>query len=120
MESPERQLSHMHGSIVKAAAILGASIVLSVALLGVGAWILVERAVDRVTTASERLAQAVERAPGQIAIKQPVSLDLPNAMKVGFEPKLPLRVQAENSINEHTGGRAQFELQLFKGPDKEK
>lgn len=108
----------MHGSIVKAAAILGASIIISVVMLAVGAWILVDRAVGRVSAASERLAQAVEKAPSQIEIKQPVSLDLPNAMKVGFEPKLPIRVQVENSINQHSGDRAQFELQLFKGPEK--
>lgn len=118
METPEQQLSHLHGSIVKAAAILGASIVISVALLGIGAWVLVERAVSRVNSASERLAQAVEKAPSKIAIDKPISLDLPNAMKVGFEPKLPIRVQVENSINQHTGNRAQFELQVLQGPDQ--
>lgn len=123
----------MEGNVVKAAWILGGSIVLSVVIFGVGAIFMVvwfsRASGDRAERISERAAQAVIEAaththvtlnaseqPIKVALdaSQPlrVGFDGTTPVKVGFENKLPMALRVENSLDEEKGTRAPLVLKL--------
>lgn len=102
----------MEGNIVKAAWILGGSMLASVVLAGVGLFvgvlILSNSAWKHLDVFSQRAADAVLEAPKNTT----VHFDPTAMVKVGFEPKLPVAVRLENSMDEHRGTRAVFEVEV--------
>lgn len=102
----------MEGNVVKAAWILGGSMIASVVLAGVG--LFVGGAILSATTwkqldkFSQRAADAVVEAP----TKTRVAFDTQQPVKVGFENKLPMALRVENSLDEEKGTRAPLVLKL--------
>ena len=104
----------MEGNVVKAAWILGGSILASVVVAGVGiliaGTILVGVIGKKLDVLSQRSAEAVMNAPKNTMVS--LKANDGAAIKVGFEPKLPLAIRAENSLDDATGKRAAFEVDV--------
>lgn len=104
----------MEGNIVKAAWILGGSIFLSTIVFGAGAAALSLYALkttgQQADELSKRSADAVLHAPEHTHVALRSEDGTP--LKLGFEPKLPLAIRAENSLDDHTGQRAAFEVDV--------
>jgi hypothetical protein len=102
----------MEGNIVKAAWILGGSMIASVCLAGVGLFVggsLFASALwAQMDKTSQRAADAVLEAPTRTR----VVLDTSVPIKVGFENKLPMALRVENSLDEEKGTRAPLVLKL--------
>lgn len=104
----------MEGNIVKAAWVLGGSIFVSTVVFGAGAAGLSLYALrstgQQAEELSRRSADAVLRAPANTKVA--LRADDVAPIKIGFEPKLPLALRAENSLDENTGKRAAFEVDV--------
>ena len=102
----------MEGNVVKAAWILGGSLIASVALAGVGLFvggaILSATTWKQLDVFSQRAANAVLEAPKHTRI----AFDADQPLKVGFENKLPMALRIENSLDEAKGTRAPLVLKL--------
>ena len=121
----------MEGNVVKAAWVLGGSILTSVVLAGVGLFVgliyFTHGLYEQTEILSKRSAEAIMDAPKntRVALDQstPVKLSVdPGApirlgfdpmapIKVGFDLKLPMALRVENSLDDATGQRARFEVE---------
>lgn len=103
----------MDGSIVKAAWILGGSLLASTVLAGVGllggAIYLSHGFYEQLDMVTKRSAEAILKAPENTKVTFPQDGGL---VKVGFEPKLPIAMRVENSMDENRGTRAVFEVEV--------
>ena len=98
----------MEGNVVKAAWILGGSMVASVLLLGVGAFVITGAAWVKIDQFTKRAAETALEASRHTR----VSFDTEQPIKVGFENKLPMSLRLENSLDESKGTRAPLVLKL--------
>lgn len=104
----------MEGNIVKAAWILGGSILASVVLGGVGLFIgvayLSPGFYEQLDNASKRSAEAIMKAPENTRVGFRTGEG--EIIKVGFEPKLPIAMRVENGMDEARQTRAVFEVEV--------
>ncbi|HEX8325250.1 MAG TPA: hypothetical protein VF595_15220 [Tepidisphaeraceae bacterium] len=104
----------MEGNIVKAAWILGGSILGSVVLAGIGLFIgmiyLSNGFYEQLDMVTKRSAEAIMKAPENTRVA--VRSDENDSIKLGFDRKLPISMHIENSMDENRQKRAVFEVEV--------